>query len=85
MKPIGKYILVKPIDEELKSSSGLILTSEDANDFRYKKGLVHSVGELVSTIGAEDTIYFDKRTAFSMMINEELYTIIKEQDVVVVV
>jgi len=35
MKPIGKYIIIKPIEEQLKSDSGLLLTSEDASNFRY--------------------------------------------------
>ena len=38
MKPIGKYIVIKTIKEELKTESGLLLSNEDANNFRYKKG-----------------------------------------------
>ena len=35
MKPIGKYIVIKTIEEEIKTSSGLLLSAEDANEMRY--------------------------------------------------
>jgi co-chaperonin GroES (HSP10) len=38
MKPIGKYIVIKTIDEELKTESGLFLSGEDMNQMRYKRG-----------------------------------------------
>ena len=40
MQPIGKYIAIKPVEEELKTKSGLLLSAQDAEEFRYKKGLV---------------------------------------------
>ena len=40
MKPIGKYIIVETIEETLKTESGLLLSQEDASNFRYKKGKV---------------------------------------------
>ena len=85
MKPIGKNIIIKTIDEEIKTSSGLLLSSEDANQLRYKKGTVVIQGTDVSVIKANDTIYYDKRAGFTMLINNEPYTIIQEKDVVVVV
>jgi hypothetical protein len=32
MRAIGKYIVIEPIKEETKASSGLIMTSTDEND-----------------------------------------------------
>ena len=75
MKPIGKNIIIHPIDEEIKTQSGLLLSSEDTNQLRYKKGIINS----------DDTIYYDKRAGFTMLINNEPFTIIQEKDVVVVV
>ena len=40
MQPIGKYIVVKNIDEEIKTESGLILSGDDANQLRYKRAIV---------------------------------------------
>ena len=76
MKPIGKYIVIKTIEEEIKTKSGLLLSSEDANQLRYKKGLVVKPGSDVSVIKEKDNIYYDKRAGFSLLINEKIYTII---------
>tara|TARA_R100000773_G_scaffold44099_1_gene44058 strand:- start:1066 stop:1323 length:258 start_codon:yes stop_codon:yes gene_type:complete len=84
MKPIGKYIVIKPIEEELKTKSGLLLSNEDANNFRYKKGKVVKSGTDVSVIKSEDIIYYDKAAGHQMFINDEVYMIILERDVVVV-
>ncbi len=84
MKPIGKNIIIQTIDEQIKTESGLLLSSEDANQLRYKKGLIVKSGTEVSSIKEGDTIYYDKRSGYSMIINDEQYTIIQEKDVVVV-
>jgi co-chaperonin GroES (HSP10) len=84
MKPIGKYILINPIDEEMETKSGLLLSAEDSNQFRYKKGMVVVPGTDVINITEKDTIYYDSRAGYTMMIGSESYTIIKEADVVVV-
>jgi co-chaperonin GroES (HSP10) len=84
MKPIGKYIVIKTIEEEIKTSSGLLLSAEDANQMRYKKGKVVKPGSTVEVIKEDDEIYYDKRAGFTMLIENEPYTIISENDVVVV-
>ena len=84
MKPIGKNIIIQTIDEQIKTESGLLLSSEDANQLRYKKGLIVKSGTEVGSIQEGDTIYYDKRSGYSMIINDEQYTIIQEKDVVVV-
>ena len=40
MRPVGKYIVIKTIDEEVKTKSGLLLSATDVDEFRYKKGKV---------------------------------------------
>ena len=84
MKPIGKYLVIKKIKEELKTSSGLLLSNEDANNFRYKKGEVVESGTDISVINKGDLIYYDKAAGHEMFIKEEVYTVILERDVVVV-
>ena len=84
MKPIGKFIVIKTIDEELKTESGLFLSGEDMNQMRYKRGLVVESGTDVPHIKKDDNIYYDKAHGFTMLINEKQYTIITERDVVVV-
>ena len=84
MTPIGKNIVIKTIDEEIKTTSGLLLSAEDASGFRYKKGQVVMPGTEVDVISEGDMIYYDKRSGYTMLIHDEPYTIISERDVVVV-
>jgi co-chaperonin GroES (HSP10) len=84
MKPIGKYLLIKTIEEEIKHSSGLILSADDASQMRYKKGIVVKPGTDVDVISEGDSIYYDTRAGYTMIIKGETYTIIVERDVVVV-
>ena len=44
MKAIGKYIVVKDVDEQITTDSGLLLSSEDMKDLRYKKSQVVNPG-----------------------------------------
>ena len=74
MKPIGKNIIIKTIEEEIKTSSGLLLSSEDANLLRYKKGVIIKSGTEVSVLDEGDFIFYDKRSGYSMIINDEPYT-----------
>ena len=84
MIPIGKYIVVRTIDDEVKTESGIILSGEDVNQMRYKRGLVVEPGTDVANIKKDHEIYYDKAHSFTMLINDIQYTIIREGDVVVV-
>ena len=84
MKPIGKNIIVKTIDEEVKTDSGLILSGEDVKGMRYRKAIVIASGTEVDYIKADDVIYYDKSHGFTMLIEDKPHTIIQERDVVVV-
>ena len=84
MQPIGKYIVAVLTDGEVKTESGLILSGEDLNQFRYKRGVVVESGTDVKDIVKGDKIYFDKSHSFTMIIKDTQYTILRESDVVVV-
>jgi len=84
MKPIGKYLIVKDVQENIKTESGLILSGEDTNQLRYKRGLVVEPGTDVSVIEQGDELYYDKAHSFTMLIDDVQYTIISERDVLVV-
>jgi len=84
MKPIGKYIVIKRINEELKTESGLLLSAQDASEFRYRKGEVVKQGTDVSVINSGDLIYYDAGAGHNMLIEDNPYTVIHERDVVVV-
>ena len=85
MKAIGKNIIINKIDEEIKTDSGLLLSNEDVKDFRYQKGTIVLPGSEVSDFIAEgDTVYYDTRQSYTLVLNGESVTIIQERDVVVV-
>ena len=76
---------MKDIQEEIKTQSGLILSGEDTNQLRYKRAEVVAVGTDVDVIDEMDELYYDKSHSFTMLIDNEQYTIISERDVVVVI
>jgi co-chaperonin GroES (HSP10) len=84
MIAIGKNIIIDTIEEEIKTNSGIILSAEDANSMRYKRGCVVAPGHEVNVIKEGDEIFYDKSHSYTMVINEKQYTIIQERDVVVV-
>ena len=84
MKPINKYLLIQPVTEEIKTDSGLLLSGEDKNQFRYKKANVIEASDLVETIKKGDSIYYDKAQAHEVIIKDASYVVIQERDVVVV-
>ena len=60
------------------------MSADDVDNIRYKKGTVNASGTDVNNIEPNDTIYYDSRAGYSMMIQDILYTVITERDVVVV-
>jgi|TARA_R110000803_G_C11939091_1_gene316331 co-chaperonin GroES (HSP10) len=84
MKAVGKYIVITEIIEQQKTESGILLTLDDSNQLRYKKGLIVIPGTDVSVVKKNDTVYYDKNAGHKMMLNDEVVTIITERDIVVV-
>jgi len=83
MKPIGKYILIKEIVEEIETGSGLLLGADEVNLLRYKIGLVIVPGIDGAVLNSDDIIYYDSSAGHKMVMGEVTFTIIKEQDGVV--
>ncbi len=84
MKPIGKYIIIKRIDEEVFTDAGLLLSQDEARSRRYQKGEIVKVGTEVNGIKSLDVIYYDQRQSHTMVIEGKQYTVIQERDIVVV-
>jgi co-chaperonin GroES (HSP10) len=81
MKAVGKYIIVN--ETEGKSSTtkgGLLLGSKQKEDIRYRQAEVLEIGTDV----LDDNIYFDRHAGFDIELNDVIYKIIKEGDVVIV-
>ena len=85
MRAIGIYLVIKEIKEKpTKTKGGLLLTDKIKEDIRYRQGIVKSVGVLVPGIKTDDKIYYDKHAGFNIEIDEDLFLVIKQQDVVIV-
>ena len=85
MKAIGKYIVIETIKEKnIKTDGGLILSEKQREDIRYTEGTVLSVGSEVVGIKEKDVIYFDKNNSHLILIEQELYNVVRMDNVVVV-
>ena len=84
MKAVGKYVLVKEVQESHKSQGGLLLTSKDTIGMMYRKGEVVSFGQGVTYLKEGNDIYYNKLTTHEVRIGEDLYTVVQDKDVVVV-
>ena len=82
MRPIGKYLVIKQIEEQRTTQSGLLL-SDDAT-IRYRRAVVVAVGTDISVIAPGDTIHFDRVQGHTMILAGESLTVILERDVVLV-
>jgi len=68
----------------MTTESGLLLSESDSNSFRYKKGKVVKPGTNVESVKENDLIYYDKKSGYDMILEQQTYTVILERDVVVV-
>tara|TARA_R110002050_G_scaffold53460_1_gene121537 strand:+ start:3033 stop:3293 length:261 start_codon:yes stop_codon:yes gene_type:complete len=85
MRAINKYIIIEPEKEgSVKTKGGLILAEKQREDIRYRKALVKNIGTKVEGVKDGDIIYYDKHAGFDMEIDKQVYKVIKEFDIVVV-
>ena len=85
MKAVGNYLVIEEVKQKpTKTKGGLLLTDKIKEDIRYKQGVVESVGSLVQGVKADDNIYYDKHAGFNVEIDENIFLVIKQQDVVIV-
>jgi co-chaperonin GroES (HSP10) len=86
MKAIGKNIVIETIKENgTTTKGGLLLAESHREDIRYRKGKVIETGTDVVGVQNEDNIYYDRHAGFKIEIKNKIYTVIKENDVVIVI
>jgi len=85
MKAVGKYIVVTPAKESGKTTKGgVFLTEQSREDIRYRKAKGVSIGDTVVAVEKENDIYYDRHAGFNIELNNTVYKVIKEQDVVII-
>ena len=86
--PLHDRVLVRPIDEDAKTSGGLIIP--DSAQAKPQRGEVISVGagandetgkRIAMDVKAGDQILFDKWSGSEIKINDEELMIMKENDI----
>ena len=85
MKAIGRNLIIKKTKEgTTKTKGGLLLAESHREDIRYKRGKVLNIGTDVVGVKDGDDIYYDKQAGFKLEIKKDIYKVIKEHDVVIV-
>ena len=85
MKAIGNNIIITPekVTSE-KTKGGLLLVKKDREDIRYTKATIDSVSDDIKGLNKGDQIYYDRHSGNIIEIDKQHFTIIKTQDIVVV-
>ena len=85
MKAIGNNIIIIP--EKVvgdKTKGGLLLVKKDREDIRYTKATVATASDDIKAVSIGDQIYYDRHAGHIIEFDKEQYTVIKIQDIVVV-
>ena len=84
MKAINNFIIIEPIKEEHKKDKGLLIIDQHVDDVRYLKAKIISVGNMTEGVKVNDIIYYDRRAGHGIEYDDNLYQVIRQQDVVLV-
>lgn len=85
MKAVGKYIVINETEEKSTTTKGgLLLGSKQKEDIRYRQANVLKVGTDVLAVKEQDNIYFDRHAGFEIELDDKIYKVIKEQDIVII-
>jgi len=93
IKPIGGNILVKPVKEEEKTASGLIIQSSGKGERPQRgeivalgTGLIGDDGKVVPfNVKVGDVVLFKKYSPEEIELDGEEYLIMKESDILAIV
>lgn len=82
IEPLGTRVLVRPVEEELKTSSGLYLP-ETARE-KPQQGVIEAVGdpdEMLYTLDVGDVVLFEKYTGTEIELDGTKYLVMEEGDI----
>jgi len=85
MKAVGNYIVIKSEEENTKTTKGgLILDQANREDIRYKQARVVDTGILVDMVQNDDIVYYDKFAGDKIEVDGEVFEVIKDSDVIII-
>lgn len=83
MRALGTFVVLRKEKEEVKNTSGLIMTEYTDKDIRYKLAEVVSAGEDVIGLDPGDKVYFDSAAGSEIRIEGEKLTVVPDRQIVV--
>ena len=86
MKAIGRNIIIETKKEDTikKTDGGLMLTGKQRVDVRYKEAIVLHCGDDVRGVKKGNRIFYDKHSSNRLEVDKNVFYVIKDTDVVVV-
>mgnify|MGYP003970686773 FL=1 len=85
MKAIGRNLVVKIAKTGIsKTKGGLLLGEKQREDIRYAEGTVVTAGADAGGLKENDVIYFDKNNSHQIEVKDEIYNVVKVDNVVIV-
>lgn len=82
---LHSYIVIEPHKENIKESEGgLLLAEKHREDIRGRKATVKNIGTNVQVVKQGDKIMYDRFSGFNLEVDDVIYLVIKESDVIVV-
>jgi len=92
IQPIGNRVLVKPDEIEEKTSGGLVLPPSASEEQRPETGTVVKLGkgkidgkEISFEVSVGDRVYFKKYSPDEILIDEDKYLLLSEEDILAIV
>jgi chaperonin GroES len=83
MKAVGNYLIIQKVEPTTKETKGGLLLSEaSTQDIRYIKAKIIDPGE--QSLNKGDFIFYDRHAGHKIDFDDQQYTVIKVQDIVVV-
>jgi co-chaperonin GroES (HSP10) len=83
MIALGTFVVLRKEKEEVKNTSGLIMTEYTDKDIRYKLAEVVSAGDDVIGLNPGDKVYFDSAAGSEIRIEGEKLTVVPDRQIVV--
>lgn len=85
IRPLGENVLIKPVKEDVKTKSGLVLP-DSATGEKPQKGKVIAIGDSEKIkVKKNQNVIFAKYSGTEIELEKEEYLIIKAEDILAVV
>ena len=91
MKPLGDRVIIKQLEAEEKTKSGIILTGtakekpQEAEVVAVGPGGVIDGKEIKMEVSVGDRVIYSKYAGTEVKLNEEEYIIVKQSDILAIV